>query len=67
MSEEEWYNDLFAKVQENRLDQVDHDFGIMEVIFKDGDQVLQQWVRDSFAEALSLEAGLASFVTVHVT
>ena len=45
MSELELYNELFSKVQETANNVSFHQLDVMEVIFKDGDTVLQQWVQ----------------------
>ena len=46
MSEQEWYDKLFSKVQEKKSELADSSqrLDLMEVTFKDGDTVLQKWV-----------------------
>ena len=46
-SELDIYQDLFAKIQENRdTINIDDDLEIFEVFFTDGDTVLEEWVRN---------------------
>ena len=48
MSELDLYNDLLSKIRENREEIRVVDVQSFDVIFKDGDKILEEWVRKVF-------------------
>ena len=45
MSELDIYNDLLSKIREHRDEITVQDVESFDVIFKDGDKILEEWVR----------------------